>query len=248
VQRWLAQGNLAEVSAWAARAMDSLGTWDPLRKREMVLLVRVSLAQQHAAQAIEMLEGWSHYLDQSGDSETAIQFLALQVVALHQAGKSEQAAAAAVRLLRRTEPEGYLRVYLDEGDPMREALLALLTADFQRQPQAPSITAYVSKLLAVFEDEERAAGTSPEAAIALEPASSQVPQSSAATSALVASLTRREQEVLHLLAAGASNREIAEALVIELPTVKKHVSNLLGKLGVSSRMQAIVRARTLSLL
>ena len=248
VQWWLAQGNLAEASAWAAQAMDSLDTWDPLRKREMVLLVRVSLVQQHAAQAIEMLEGWSHYLEQSGDSETAIQFLALQVVALRQAGMSEQAAAAAARLLRLTEPEGYLRVYLDEGEPMREALLALLTADFQRQPQALSMMAYVSKLLAAFEDEERADGTSPEATIALEPASALAPPSSAPSSALVASLTRREQEVLRLLAAGASNREIADALVIELPTVKKHVSNLLGKLGASSRTQAIVRARTLSLL
>jgi len=51
-----------------------------------------------------------------------------------------------------------------------------------------------------------------------------------------------------LLAAGASNQEIAQTLVISLATVKKHVSNLLGKLGASSRTQAIIRARTLSLL
>jgi LuxR family transcriptional regulator, maltose regulon positive regulatory protein len=219
-----------------------------LRKREMLLLVRVSLAQQNAAQAIEMLERWSQYLDQREDSETLIQFLALQVVALHQAEKREQAAAVAARLLTLTQPEGYIRLYLDAGASIKQVLLALLTADSQHQPQAPSITAYVSKLLAVFEDEERAAGTSPEAAIALEPASSQVPQSSAATSAHVTSLTRREQEVLRLLAAGASNQEIAQSLVIELPTVKKHVSNLLSKLGASSRTQAIAKARTLSLL
>jgi len=248
VQWWLARGDLAEASVWAAQARDSLDTWDPLRKREMVMLVRVCLAQQNAAQAIEMLDGFRQRLDQSRDSETAIQFLALQVVALHQAGRREQAAAVAARLLRLTEPEGYLRVYLDEGEPMRQALLALLTADFQRQPQAPPMTAYVSKLLAAFADEERGAGTSPAAARALEPASSPAPPSSAASSALVASLTRREQEVLRLLASGASNREIADALVIELPTVKKHVSNLLGKLGASSRTQAIVQARALSLL
>jgi LuxR family maltose regulon positive regulatory protein len=61
-------------------------------------------------------------------------------------------------------------------------------------------------------------------------------------------LTRREQEILCLLAQGATNQEIARALVIELSTVKKHVSNLLNKLGVSRRSQAIARARTLSLL
>ena len=62
------------------------------------------------------------------------------------------------------------------------------------------------------------------------------------------SLTRREQEVLRLLAAGASNQDIAHTLVISLDTVKKHVSNLLGKLGASSRTQAISQARALSLL
>ena len=62
------------------------------------------------------------------------------------------------------------------------------------------------------------------------------------------SLTRREQEVLRLLAAGASNQEIAQTLVISLDTVKKHVSHLLNKLGVTSRTQAIVLARARSLL
>ena len=131
---------------------------------------------------------------------------------------------------------------------MRQALLALLTSDSQHQPQAPSITAYVSKLLAAFEDEEQGASRSLEAATTPELVSSLAPQASAASSALVASLTRREQEVLRLLAAGASNQEIAQTLVIELPTVKKHVSNLLSKLGASSRTQAIVQARTRSLL
>ena len=62
------------------------------------------------------------------------------------------------------------------------------------------------------------------------------------------SLTRREQEVLRLLATGASNQDIAHTLVISLDTVKKHVSNLLGKLGASSRTQAIIQARARSLL
>jgi len=61
-------------------------------------------------------------------------------------------------------------------------------------------------------------------------------------------LTQREQDVLRLLVAGASNQEIATQLVISLATVKKHVSNLLGKLGVESRTQAIARARDWSIL
>ena len=61
-------------------------------------------------------------------------------------------------------------------------------------------------------------------------------------------LTPRELEVLHLLGEGYSNRDIAEALVITVNGVKKHASNIYGKLGVHSRTQAVVRARELGLL
>ena len=169
-------------------------------------------------------------------------------MALHQTGKSEQASVIATRLFALTELVGYLRVYLDEGEPMRQALLAWLTSHSQPHQQPSSTTNYVSRLLAAFEQEANGASRSLEAATALGLAPSLVQQVSPAPSALVASLTRREQEVLHLLATGASNQEIADALVITVATVKKHVSNLLGKLGVTSRTQAIARARTLSLL
>jgi NarL family two-component system response regulator LiaR len=57
-------------------------------------------------------------------------------------------------------------------------------------------------------------------------------------------LTRREQEVLRLLAAGQSDRDIAEALFIGQRTVSWHVSAILSKLGVSSRTQLAVKAHT----
>jgi LuxR family maltose regulon positive regulatory protein len=81
-----------------------------------------------------------------------------------------------------------------------------------------------------------------------EPMLASARQTSAASSVPAISLTRREQEVLRLLAAGASNQDIAHTLVISLDTVKKHVSNLLGKLGASNRTQAISQARARSLL
>jgi len=64
----------------------------------------------------------------------------------------------------------------------------------------------------------------------------------------VEALTAREREVLQLLVDGASNREIAQRLVLSMNTVKKHVFNICGKLGVQRRMQAIAKARTLDLL
>src|SRR5207253_2166732 len=143
---------------------------------------------------------------------------------------------------------GYLRVYLDEGEPMREALLALLTPHSQQRELAPSITTYIAQLLAAFEQEAQGARTSPVAAPTPRPALSHASQASAVSFAPAASLTRREQEVLRLLATGASNQDIAQTLVISLDTVKKHVSNLLGKLGATSRTQAILQARALSLL
>jgi LuxR family maltose regulon positive regulatory protein len=61
-------------------------------------------------------------------------------------------------------------------------------------------------------------------------------------------LSPREQEVLHLLAQGASNQEIAAALVVTVDTVKYHVSNILSKLQARNRTQAVARARSLGLL
>ncbi len=154
----------------------------------------------------------------------------------------------AARLFALTEPEGYLRVYLDEGELMRQALLALLAPHSRKPELAPSTAASLSKLLAVFEDEKQDASPPVMTATTGEPAFSPAWQASARSSVPAVSLTRREQEVLRLLAAGASNQDIAHTLVISLDTVKKHVSNLLGKLGASNRTQAISQARARSLL
>jgi ATP/maltotriose-dependent transcriptional regulator MalT len=65
---------------------------------------------------------------------------------------------------------------------------------------------------------------------------------------LLEPLTDHELEVLELLAAGSSNQQIADRLVVALVTVKKHVSHILDKLGAANRTEAVARARGLGLL
>jgi LuxR family maltose regulon positive regulatory protein len=251
VQWWLARGNLAEASEWATQAMYSLDTWDPLRKREMVMLVRVCLAQQHAAQAIEALERWSQHLEQTADSETAIQFLALQVVALHQAGKREQAAAVAVRLLQLSEPEGYIRVYLDAGVPMKHVLKALLAALQDGKPGAPALSISrpsVLRVLSAFEQEEGRSTQGRDAPPATTHKTlSYIPQN-AVQRGFIEPLSRQEQRVLRLLVAGRTYAEMAQELIVSPNTVKTQISSIYRKLGVSRRAEAIAMASRLHLL
>ena len=61
-------------------------------------------------------------------------------------------------------------------------------------------------------------------------------------------LSERELEVLVLLAAGRSNRQIASELFVALSTVKTHIKNIYGKLDVRNRTQAVLRAGELGLL
>jgi DNA-binding NarL/FixJ family response regulator len=69
-----------------------------------------------------------------------------------------------------------------------------------------------------------------------------------AAASLAEPLTEREVEILRLMAEGASNKEIAARLFLAEGTVKNHVTNILAKLGVPGRLQAVNRARELGLL
>ncbi len=149
-----------------------------------------------------------------------IEILILRALALHAQKRTPAALATLDRALDLAEPEGYIRLFVDEGPPMA----ALLHHAHARD----RASGYVASLLA-------ACGEAPEA-------------SSPLPSVLIEPLTERELEVLRLLVEGESNREIARHLVVSIGTAKKHVSNICGKLGVQSRTQAIARTRTLNLL
>lgn len=251
-RHWLATGKLEAARHWAEQVGSSPESKDPHQNSALLMQVRVWLEAQRYAQAVAALERYRAHLDRPADSETTSEFLALSVVALHQVGQREHAQAVLERLLALTGPEGNLRVYLDQGDLMKHILLmrrspGLAPSGSTDQALSPW-RAQVPALLAAFAHEEQRANAllrkeptrlPSRVLVASSPAGSFVPD---------VPLTRREQEILRLLAEGASNQEIARALVIQLSTVKKHVSNLLSKLGAESRTQAIAQAHARSLL
>jgi len=243
VQWWLAQGNLMEAAKWAGQTSFSPEAWNPLRKREVLTLVRVFLAQQKSAQAIETLERFRKHLDRPGDIETALEFLALYVLALHLGGKREQVTRVAARLLALTEPEDSLRVYLDAGLPMKHALFTLLKAPQGNELSPESVLisrSYVSRLLAAFEQEEWQPPPGKEALPHLpQKADPHLPTEP---------LSPQEQRVLRLLVAGQTYLEMAQALIVSPNTIKTQVSSIYRKLGVSRRAEAIELARRFRLL
>jgi LuxR family maltose regulon positive regulatory protein len=136
-------------------------------------------------------------------------------------------------------PEGYLRVFADEGAPLAAVLDRLIAGHRSgRMSPAPGVPlAYLRRVQAAFR---------PGVARAVPP--QVIPAAAVAAPELAEPLTDRELQVLALLAAGISNQQIASELVVALETVKKHVSHILGKLGAANRTQAVARARALGLL
>jgi len=133
--------------------------------------------------------------------------------------------------------EGYVRVFVDEGAPMACLLGRLSAAQRTGEAALPATVPprYLGRLARAFEASR--APTAPRPA-----------RSTAAVAGLAEALSSRELQVLTLLAAGRSNQQIAEELVVVLATVKKHVSHILSKLSAANRTQAVAHARALGLL
>ena len=244
VHLWLAQGNLTQAIDWAEHTPYRQEV--PLYSRESVYLalVRVYLAKLQYPLALQWLAALLSSAEQVARVGSIIAILALQVAALQASGATHEALRVLLRLLTEASSEGYMRVFLDAGVPMQQALQTLLTpSSMPQDPVPPALVSYARTVLDAFASEQHQAAT--EKAIPFVSTSlSHTPSQAVPT--LPEPLTPREQEVLRLLAQGASNQEIARQLVVSLTTVKKHVGSLLLKLAAENRTHAVARARELS--
>jgi LuxR family transcriptional regulator, maltose regulon positive regulatory protein len=233
----LAQGDVDAAARWVrARGLGAEDEPSYPREREHLVLVRVLVADQQPDRALGLLERLHALAAAQGRNGSVIEVRALQALARAADGDHAGALAALAAALALAAPEGYLRVFVDEGPPMA-ALLRELVGHKQERPAAADAVPrdYLARLVDAFEQ----AGL---------PVRLPVRRGGVVVTGLVEPLSARELEVLRLLAAGAPNRAIAKQLVVTLDTVKRHVSNLFSKLEVANRTQAVARARQLGLL
>jgi LuxR family maltose regulon positive regulatory protein len=226
----------SEAAARWERSRSHNDTVDPLlTELEGVVQARLRLAEGKPDEAIATLQTLLPAAEKAQRQGSVIEILALQARALSALGQTGVAIDTLERALTLAEPEGYARVFVDEGPMMAEMLRAV-----GRQPSANDLRPYIGRLLAAFIATEMQENGAP-AGIPSTPAHP-------LPSILIEPLTEREEEVLRLVSEGASNEQIATTLVISIHTVRKHLSNLFGKLDVTSRTEAVARARHLRLL
>jgi LuxR family maltose regulon positive regulatory protein len=235
---WVQQGDLAAAAGWAQTCVFAGDSEEGYVQQ--LTLARLRLAQSQndpgglflgeagslLAQLLSAVEtrGWTRYL---------IEGLVLQALVCQAQANRTSALTALQRALTLAEPEGYVRIFVDEGAPMA----ALLRAAHQHGIALAS----VARLLAAFGKDGDGRMKDEATSAPLHPSAS-IPQP------LLEPLSDRELEVLRLIADGHSNQAIADRLVVAVSTVKKHINNIYGKLDVQSRTQVLLRARELKLL
>ena len=233
---WVAQGRLGEALGWAReRGLSAHDDLSYLREFEHITLARVLLArcksdreERSIHETMGLLERLLQAAEEGGRMGSVIEILVLRALAHEAQGDSPPALVPLERALTLAEPEGYVRIFVDEGRPM-----AQLLSEAAAHGIMPD---YTAKLLTIFEAEKQKSEDESHLLHAL-PAQS-----------LIEPLSQRELEVLHLIAQGLSNREISERLFLAVITVKGHNRNIFRKLQVRRRTEAIARARELGLL
>ena len=232
VKLWLAQGDLQAAACWAASVERRFGPHDAFTfENEMT-----HIAQARALIALHKLEEAIHLLSHLEEIDRSaqrigrvIEILLLESLAMQEKGNSAAAMLALTDCLTLAAPEGYMRIFLDEGPRMQ-----MLLAQWLAQAGASPLHDYAIHLLSQFDALLRTATVAQEKS-----------SLSASTADL---LSQRELEVLQLLALGKTNQEIAGQLIVARGTVKAHAASIYRKLDATNRTEAVARARRLGIL
>lgn len=229
VRLWLAQGRLAEALAWVRER--KLSAEEPptyLREFELITLARVLLARyrlnqaDNAEKAVGLLDRLLVAAEAGERLGSVIEILVLQAIVYQARGDMTMALVQLGRVLQLAEPEGYSRIFLDEGVGMEQLLRAAAARGIMPD--------YVARILGN------------------EPARSTSPVPVPPPSPLIEPLSQREMEILRLFQTELSGPEIAAALVIALSTIRTHTKGIYTKLNVNSRRSAVKKAIELGLI
>jgi LuxR family maltose regulon positive regulatory protein len=224
---WARSGRLADAIGWAReRGLSADDDLSYLREFEHVTLARVLLAQSmrdrpdsSSGEAIALLGRLLRAADEGQRTGSVIEILVLQALAQHMQGDIPAALAPLERALTLAEPEGFIRMFVDEGPPMAVILKAAA-----KRGVAPT---YVRELLTAF---RRGGDRTPSKQALIEP------------------LSERELDVLRLLATDLDGPGIAGQLVVSLSTIRSHTKSIYAKLGVNNRRAAVRRGEELDLM
>jgi LuxR family maltose regulon positive regulatory protein len=234
---WLAQGDVGSAARWAREYGATEDYMSYPRHFERITMARVLLGENRTDEALDSLGNLLEDALSEGRMAHEIELRVLLALASERLGATDEALEQLEGALTLAEPEGFVRVFVDEGLPMAALLERVIrkprddASSIGASDGAPDV--YAGRLLEHFALQAVDSGNGG-------PRSGRTPG--------LEPLSRREVEVLELVAAGRSNAEIAGELYLSVGTVKAHVHHIFGKLLVRNRSQAVARARELRLL
>jgi|LSQX01.3.fsa_nt_gb LuxR family maltose regulon positive regulatory protein len=212
--------NIKDLLQWGIYGNDIRNVWAEL---PLLTYIRLKLLQENLDGLFELLEKIQQVVEAKHWQNILIETLILKAMVVDAAGDTNTALKLLTEAMVLSLKERQLRLFADEGQPMLQLL--------RRTKQKGNVSDYVAKIISLFNIPETATAQN-------EGRPEQLPEP----------LTRREKEILELVCDGATNKEIAERLFLSISTVKNHIHNIYGKIGVGNRAQAIIRVQEIGLL